>query len=185
MYRPCSIRLASFALFVALLPLGGCKDSPSVASVKWELERNFPDTRFEREFHIRLGRFSLGLTKSIARWALDDDDEARVILTNLKRVEVGVYRVVSLPDPEELKRSYDFEKLLERKGWISTVRVADGGEQTWVFHREDDRGQITGLFVAALDGEELTLVSLEGQLDRVMAAALADDPGEFIDLLDS
>jgi len=171
-------------LFFSVL-LTGCKDAPSVASVRWELEQQLPGVRFERESHIRLGRLTMALAKPIVRWALDEDDEARVIVSNIKRVDVGVYRVVALPDPSELQLDFRFEQRLAANGWTLVVHERDDADRTWVFTREDKEGKIRGLFVAAFDEEELTLVSLDGRIDRVLAAALADDPGELADLLGS
>lgn len=187
MIRHSSTRLLSLLLGVVLLPvlLSGCKDSPSVDSVRWELEQQLPGVRFERESHIRLGRLTMALAKPIVRWALDEDDEARAIVTNIKRVDVGVYRVVSLPDLGELDLEPRFEQRLAANGWTMVVRQNEEDERTWVFTREDKEGKIRGLFVATLDADELTLVSIDGRLDRVIAAALADDPGELVEILGS
>jgi hypothetical protein len=187
MIRHSAQRPAVLILTIILIPilLTGCKDSPSVPSVRWELEQLLPGARFERETHVRLGRLSMALAKPIVRWALDEDDEARAIVANIKRVDVGVYRVVSLPDSSALDLDQRFEQRLAAKGWTMVVRQKDETDRTWVFTREDDKGRIRSLFVAALDEAELTLVSLDGRLDRVIAEALADEPGELVEILGS
>ena len=43
-------------------------------------------------------------------------------------------------------------------------------------------GEIRGLFVLELDDSEMTTVSLEGRLSRVMAEALADEPGKVAEM---
>lgn len=48
-----------------------------------------------------------------------------------------------------------------------------------MFMRQDDQGGIRNIYVLALDEVELTMVSLEGRLDRLLATAIADDPGGF------
>ena len=70
---------------------------PSCRAVHAEIEKQFPGVEFERESHIRLGRIALAFIKPIARWALDDDDEARTYLSAIKTVYVGSFRVVVLP----------------------------------------------------------------------------------------
>lgn len=186
MSRLSSFRLLSLLVAVFLSAfLSGCKDAPSVASVRWELEQQLPGVRFERESHIRLGRLTMALAKPIVRWALDEDEEARAIVSNIKRLDVGVFRVVALPALHELHLDLRFEQRLAANGWTMVVHEQDDADRTWVFTRADKQGKIRGLFVAALDAEELTLVSLDGRIDRVLAAALADNPGELLDILGS
>lgn len=185
--RPKAVLLL-FALLVGLL-VAGCKDTPSATGVKWEIERQIPGVQLEREFHLRLGRFSMAFLRKIALWALDEDDEddrqARAILSGVRRLDVATYRVRSLPEPEKLDGPYRFERRLAENGWTMVVRVRDEDERTWVFTREDERGALRNLYVVALDDSELTVVDLQGRLDRMLAAAVADDPAELAEILGS
>ena len=169
------------ALLVAL-PLSGCKEAPSAASLKWEMERQLPGLRLESESHVRLGRFTLGVAKKIIRWASDEDDEDLRIIRHVKRVNVATYRVASLPDAGGLGLPSRFERRLAEKGWETMVRQRDDGEQSWVLYRADEAGAIHNLYVVALDEHELTVVDLAGRLDRVIAEALADDPREVAEI---
>ena len=62
--------LFSFAaLLSAAALLAGCGGSPSVEEVHRELQRRFPQARFEPEEHVHLGRISLGLLHGLVRLA--------------------------------------------------------------------------------------------------------------------
>lgn len=180
--RP-SLRLC-LLLLVAVGTLA-CSESPSVTAVRHDIESRIPEARFEKEFHLRLGRVALGMIKPFARIALDEGDEEMDWLHAVKRVEVGTYRVVSLPDTMTLEPPPDLRRGLEKNGWSTLVRTKEDGETTLVLIREDQEGEIRGLFVLELDDSEMIMVSLEGRLSRVMAEALADEPGDLVGMLGS
>ena len=169
--------VAATVLLLAPL-LAGCKDAPAVSSVRWQLERQIPGAEFEREFHIRLGRMSLGLVKGIAGWAIEDE-AGRSMLKAVKRVDVGTYRVVSLPPLDQIEAPRGLANKLGDSDWSLLVRQQDVDEHVWVFMRNDPEGAIRNVYVIALDEVELTMVSLEGRLDEVLVEMIADDPGGF------
>jgi hypothetical protein len=158
----------------------GCAGGPSIDTVRWEIERRIPEARFEPEEHIRLGRISMGLIHGILHMVPDKDvDEARQIVNEVHRVEVATYRVKSLPDLDRVDRlgsETGFERDLARAGWTVAVRTRDKGERTWIFLHNGEGGAISNLFVVSLDKSELTLVRLDGRLDRAFAAAVAEHP---------
>ncbi len=172
-------------LIVAVFGATGCKQTPSTATVRRQLENEIPGARFERDSHVRLGRFALALVKPIVRWALDADDEARRIVTAIDRVEVSTYRVLAMPESIPTRVLTRLEGRMRERGWSQMVRESDGRDGTWVFSLTSEDGDIRGLLVVELDASELTIVGVEGRLDEVLAQAIADDPEELSGLLDS
>ncbi|HEV7504289.1 MAG TPA: DUF4252 domain-containing protein [Thermoanaerobaculia bacterium] len=168
-----------FLIALALAALTtGCAGGPSVDTVRWEIERRIPEARFEPEEHIRLGRISMGLIHGILRM-VPDAEEGRQIVNEVHRVEVATYRVKSLPNLDRLDRlgsETGFEHDLARAGWTMAVRTRDKGERTWIFLHDGEGGSLSNLFVVSLDKSELTLVRLDGRLDRAFAAAVAEHP---------
>ena len=158
---------------------------PSCHTVYQEIEQQLPGAEFERESHIRLGRFALAFVKPIARWALDDDDEARTYLAAIKKVDIATYRVEDLPETPDLSALRGIESRMLKNGWIKMLRQRDDDDNTWVFlnHRKD--GSIRGLVVIELDRHELSIVGVEGRIDDILAEAIADEPGEFSGLFGS
>jgi hypothetical protein len=169
-----------FLLLLGLIiPLAGCQRIPPIDEVRRQIERRLPDARFEPEVHIRLGRMRLGLLRSLLR-LVPDEGETVSILREVDRIEVATYQVESLPDLDETLPALRFEDQLSQAGWTTTLRQQDGDSRTWLFTRADDAGTMRNLYVVALDPSELTLVRLEGRLDRVFAEAVADDPDEVV-----
>jgi hypothetical protein len=174
-------RKALTALVPLVLALAGCgAGSPSVDTVRGEIERRIPEARFERESHIRLGRITLGLARGIVHLADPGDPDTKV-LDDIHRLEVATYRVRALPDLEKrLNAETGFEQVLARNGWTMALRERDHGSRTWIFLRADGEGALTNLYVVSLDPSELTLVRLDGRLDRAMADSIAEHPKKLV-----
>lgn len=162
------------------LPLAGCGAPPSTDQVTMEIQRWLPGARFEREEHVRLGRIKLGLVKGILRMVDDEEEEEdRAILHEVDRLEVATYRVRHLPDTTGLReKAPGFERQLAQSGWSLTVKVQEDDSPTWLFTRSDGQGGLRNLLVVDLDDKELTVVRMDGRLDRAFAEAVAERPKE-------
>ncbi len=130
------------------------------------------DLRLDREFGLRMGRPTLFFVRQGVRIAGMADE---LPLRGVRRVEVGVYRVLGAAargdDANELCRMRFAE-------WEPVVRVCDGDEHVLLFARiEDD--SIQGLLVVVQDDEEVVLVRARGKLDRLLerVVELAEEEG--------
>ncbi len=176
---------SSIPLLIGLLAtigLAGCKDTPSAAAIEWQLERHIPGIRLERESHIRIPRIGMMVARKIMRLVSDEAQEDLKLMSHIRRVDVATYRVLSLPDVDTLDTPYRFEERLAKDGWQLMVRQREDDELTWVFTHQDEEDAITNLYVVALDRHELTVVDLAGRIDQIVAEALADDPGEVVEI---
>lgn len=165
-------------LFAALLSLAGCASSPSVEQVRWEIQRRFPEARFELEEHVHLGRISLGLIRGLVRMVPGKVD-GQEILSAIHRLDVATYQVSSL-DLDRLQGETRFERRLASSGWQMTVRAREEDSRTWIFTRGDEDAALRNLFIVTLEEDELTLVSIDGRLDRALAEAIALEPKEAV-----
>jgi hypothetical protein len=187
MTRHAALPLSLFALFAATALLAGCGGSPSVEEVHQELQHRYPQARFEAVERVHLGRISLGLLHGLVRMANagDGDDQASTIISGIGGVDYASYKVHGLPGPDGLDGlagSPRFERQLAQSGWSLMVRTREAnGERTWVYVRNDEQGALRNLFVVSLEKDELTLVRLDGHLDRAVAAALAEHPKSMFD----
>jgi|SRR5579872_7343876 len=176
---------ALLALFAASALLAGCGGSPSVEEVHRELQSRFPQARFEPVEHVHLGRISLGLLHGLVRLAGNsengDDEQASTIFSAIGGVDFASYKVRNLPDLDDLAGSPRFAQQLAQSGWSLMVRTRENAERTWVYVRSDETGALRNLFVVSLEKDELTLVRLDGHLDRAVAAALAEHPKSMFD----
>ena len=172
--------IAGLPVFLVCLSLvAACNGTPSASEVRWALEREIPGASFERESHLRLGRFTMALAKRVALWGMPDDDEARGIVSKIRSVDIATYRVLTMPSEIDPATIQKLDRKLAANGWSPLVRERDDGSQTWVLTRHDNDGGIRGLLIVELDAWELAIVGVAGKLDEVLAQAIADDPEGF------
>lgn len=176
-------RLAGWLLVVPLaIGLAGCKSAPSPQMVAWELEDRIEGAEFEKEFAFSLGRVSMGLAKSIVNLGLDESDPELEALRAVRRMALAIYRVESLPSLDSLEGIRGLDEGLARSGWFRVLYAREEDSGTWVYARGNPSGALSNVYIVALDPEELVIVSLQGSLDRMLAAVLADDPELLIGL---
>jgi hypothetical protein len=168
-----------FVLFLSLSSLG-CAGAPSVTTVGWEIQRRFPEARFEREEHFHLGRVKMGLLRGLVRM-VPGKVEGQEFLSRIHGVEVATYRVRSMPDFDRLASDTRFERQLSRDGWSMIVRTREEDERSWVFVRADQGGALRNLFVVNLDESELSLVRVDGRIDQALADAIAAHPKKAVE----
>jgi hypothetical protein len=174
--------LFSFAAVLSLaFLLAGCGGSPTVSEVRWELQRRFPQARFEPEEHVHLGRLTMGLLHGVVRLAAHDEDdrEGADVFRQIHAVDVASYKVHNLPDLDGLAADPRFDRQLRRQGWSLLVRTHEANESTWVYVRGAGDA-LSNLFVVSLEKDELTLVRVDGRLDRMIAMAMAEHPKDVM-----
>lgn len=176
----CLIAVSLFLLpFFATQPAEAGSGMPDCRTVYQEIERELPGAEFERDSHIKLGRVAMAFVKPIARLTLDNDEVPMNYLSAIKKVDVATYRVVDLPETPDTATIRGIESRMLDNGWIKMLRDREGEDNTWVFLRHRQDGSIRGLLVIELDSRELNIIGVEGRIDKILAEAIADEPGEF------
>ena len=173
------------AVLLAVAVSTGCATAATSGRVEATLESALPGCRYERDSAMVLGRTSLALLRSLAGVAGDElDEDVRTILRGVHRIEITSYRadrgceVRGAPPP--------VSRQLTAEGWRTVIAaVEDEGELSWVFTREGPDGGTSGLLVIAAGPEDLEVVRLDGDIDRVLTAAIADTPSSILSLADS
>jgi uncharacterized protein DUF4252 len=105
----------------------------------------------------------------------DDPDFSR-LMSGLKAIRVQVFPMKDSGGAGALRPKIDRAvRWLEDRGWHSTVRVRDKGEETYIYLKEAD-GQIVGLTILALDpDEDAALINIVGKLDPAEIGRLGRD----------
>lgn len=120
--------------------------------------------------------FQMGrLTMALAGRFVGDGDEARAALRSVRGVAVGTYALPRLVDAEALVLP-GLSARLARRGWAPVVASREDGEAAFLYTRV--RGDVLrDLLVVALDGDEMTLVRVNGRFDEASLAALTGSDG--------
>ncbi|MHB8580151.1 MAG: DUF4252 domain-containing protein [Ignavibacteriaceae bacterium] len=114
--------------------------------------------------------FSLGLvTMSIVRTFVTHDDED--MLKNISGIQIGVYKGITI---EQSKYNL-YQKINEKlvlNGWKYFVRETDPNEMTLIYFQQNSDEKLTSMFIVSLNKNELSLIELNGELDKVIIAAI-------------
>lgn len=176
MRRPMRQGFAAVLVLSSALALTGCAGTPEVEQVRREIEHRLPGARFEREEHFHLGRISLGLLRGLVRLTPADPEETAP-LRQIRSLEVGVYKVHSLPDLDQSGALLnDLEDRLADHGWSLALRQRETDEQTWMFVRSRPDGSLSNFFIVSLEPDEMVLMRMDGRLDRFFAEGMAKNP---------
>jgi hypothetical protein len=100
-------------------------------------------------------------------------DEPLPRLKGIRRAQFGTYRI----EPRSGHTPETMLADLKVKGWTPAVRITNpkGADETLVLVKEDRKGRLRGVVVAARDNDEITLARVRGDLDTFLANVLADD----------
>lgn len=150
----------------------GCLWAPELDRVRQEIENQIPGARFHREFAISLGPISLGIMKTVAKFA-PVDDEARIYLKEIRKMRVAIYEVENVPSDVNLEIPERLQRLVSSEGWEIAAKLRDDGEAVWVLYRSEE-GAIEEMYVIVMGRDELVLVRVEGKLDRLFEKAMAE-----------
>lgn len=175
--------LVPLALLLVVLPMTGCFYSREIAQTRRDIEQDLPGADFEREVVVNLGPFSLRTLRWFAGFGEDEDAQhVRLLLNDLKRVKVGVYRAAHAPTSLETV-DLPYLRRLERDGWERAIAARDDDAVVWIYYRER-RGAVRDLYVVALDDEELVIARMRGHLGRFLARAMQGGTADWHDLAD-
>ena len=174
------VRVVIAAAATSLLLSGCVLNTPHLDQLAHTLDRELPDTDLDQQFGIKLGRISMGLGKSIARIAMNEEDAQYMgVLSGLKRVEVATYDASgSLEDAHFPRR---MEDSLRSDGWETLARFQDETNLGWVLYRIKKQS-LRNLLVVNLDDEQLNMIRISGRLDQTIRAAMHLARGEMDEL---
>jgi hypothetical protein len=175
---------AILSLVATILVAAGCASTTTSNRIADDLVAGSPGCGFELEEKVVLGRASLSILRGLTALAGDElDDDTREALRAIRRVEATTFRLAPACDQPEwngLLRSR-----LAAESWRPIVSTVEpGGGFRWVLTRDGPDGVAAGLLVIALDLDELEVVRLDGDVNRVLLAAVTADPDSVRGLVD-
>ena len=132
------------------------------------IAEQLPEITLKKEFALSIGNGMLGLLNVVT---LDEAD-----ISDLDHVQVAVYNVESGGQTVDFG-AVDFSETLRSRGahlhWETVVKVRDEDEQVWVLVGMDlERDTLDAVSVFVLDSNELVLINVDGNLNRMIEFAL-------------
>jgi len=128
---------------------------------------------FITDHEFALGSFELWLAEGIVSIAADDE-MAEEILSSVSGVQIGIYKNKfheDLPNKKLLKK---IDNQMEKRGWKYIVKSYNGGEMAAVYINKDAEKMLRELYVISIDDEEMVIVQVLGDLEKVIEAAIRE-----------
>jgi hypothetical protein len=156
----------------SLLSCMSMKDT-SIEAVQYDLSQQMPEITLEKELALSFGGGLLGLVKLVAQ-----DDP---ILAELESVKVAIYNVRGATRGVDFNEISFTSTLNERNSelyWEQIVRVREEDEQVWVFAGMNiSRNTLEGISVFVMENETVTVISIDGRVDKMLELALSQGKG--------
>ena len=159
-------------LFLPLF-LNGCIGiNEEFSEIRDEVIKNFGG-EYKSEVQFSIG--SVGI--SVSSWFVDaaaEEDIAADILDDVSSVQVGIYKKLRGTTSPDINTLREIEDKMSENGWKSIVRSSDTGELTAVYVRKYRAETLDRMFVISMDGDELVLVDVEGDLKEAIATVIRE-----------
>jgi len=157
---------------VCALVTTGCRLSPDMNVVVRELHTQLRPFELQSVCTLSLGKISLFFLRKAV--SLDESSaETAEILREVDKVRLGIYErkspLTSLPN----NCLSTVEQRMKHNNWELLLRVRDKEEITLIYYQLE-KGAVQSLSVIALSGDELVLVELEGDFDKIIQKTLID-----------
>jgi uncharacterized protein DUF4252 len=105
------------------------------------------------------------LLRMIAAATRGEDPEFSGMMAGLKSIQVQVVPLIGIDEGSIRTKIGRAVRWLEDRGWQSTMRVREGGEETYIYLKETD-GKIAGLTLLSVQpGDEAVAINIVGRID--------------------
>ena len=131
------------------------------------------NSEYNTEYEFAIGSAGISLASLVVSFA-DAEEPVDEILSEISNVQVGIY---NNQDSSTITTNYEglrkITDLMEHAGWEFIVRSVDRDELTAVFVRVY-QGQFNRVFVISVNEEQMVLVEMYGNIDKVIEIAIRE-----------
>ncbi len=133
---------------------------------------------YHRDIEVSVGPFLINFASWVVNFS-QDDEIVDDLMRQVSNVQVGVY---SMTNDRGKDKHVVMEKLnneMESKGWKYIVRSYGDDELTAVYVSKNPEMFFKKMFIITHDSEQLVLVEVEGNLDKLIELAIHDKKFKF------
>ena len=122
-YSTCALGVVGLCALLVF----GCVFHPDLEGVEQIIARELEPARLETSVRLELGPGLASLAKLVSNWT-DVEEEARECVAEIRRVELGVYKIKGHSYTRPIRSSKSIRKRLERAGWEMLAKVKEEDE---------------------------------------------------------
>jgi len=133
---------------------------------------------YHTDFEFSIGSSGISLASVVVSFA-DTEEPIEEILSEISSVQVGVYNYKeSSKVTTDIAGLKHLTNLMGKAGWEYIVRTKDNDEITAVFVRIYEN-QLNRVFVISVNKEEMVLVEMYGNIEKVIEIAIREGDLNF------
>jgi len=170
-------KLVIAVLLIALLFTGCIGVDRSFRNMR-DYVLSYSGNEFEKEFEFSFGSISIGMAELVLDFA-ETEEPIDEILSEIDNVQIGIYNNLS---SSKVKSSLEELKFITNKmesaGWDCIVRSVNKDEMTAIFLKYNEE-TLNQLFVVSVNNDEVALVEILGNLNKVIEIAIREKGLDF------
>ncbi len=129
---------------------------------------------FYKDIEFGIGSAGLSFASAVVDISSNDND-AREIIKHISKVQVGVYKnAEKVSRQAAIKILGKIDDKLSSHGWDYIVKSYDGSELSSVYIKNDGESKLWEMFVVNLSDDELTIVDVKGNLEKILSYVIKD-----------
>jgi hypothetical protein len=168
--RPVLSLILAALLFLAATTGGAQKLADQPGYLPLEQLNLFPSDELEVEINL-----DGPLLNMVAAATKKEDPEFSSVMAGLKSIKVQVFPLKGVDSAGIKPRIGRAVHWLEEKGWKSTIRVKDKGDETYIYLLESG-GKIAGLTLLSMSpGDEAVVINIVGRIDPAQLGRLGQN----------
>jgi len=133
---------------------------------------------YQREIELSVGPFMI----TLASWVVNLSEEEEIVddlMRQVSNVQVGVYTMTKDRKREKKNVMDKLDYEMQDRGWRHIVRSYSSDELTAIYVCKDPEELFKKMFIITHDSEQLVLVEVEGELDKLIQLAIRDKKFQF------
>lgn len=142
--------------------------------IKHSVMNHIPEGYYT-DVEIGIGSVGLSLAKIAIKFNNDHDvREARKVLSEITKVQVGVYKQNGSDKIKNIRTFLnEVASDLNNEGWINIAKNIDRDEMTSIYLRPNDSNEIRELLVINFERNELVIANIEGNFSQALASVIS------------
>jgi len=165
-------------IIILLITFSGCIGvNRNFREVSSKLINKFGND-YHREIEVSVGPFLI----NFASWVVNFSQEDEIVddlMRQVSNVQVGVYTLTKERSNNKQDVMKKINNEMQSRGWEYIVRSYSNDELTAVYVSKDPEMFFKKMFIITHDSEQLILVEVEGELDKLIELAIHDKKFKF------
>ncbi len=187
-----SLSLLFLLLFMSVFVSGCFGVDSNFISLRNKIINSIP-RQFHKNIEFSLGAFGLSAARDIINSNKEQSKNTDIInkmLDCISKVQISVYKSgvnnsrVNNQISINLSIVNKIDNQMYRRGYQYIVKNYSRKEMTMVYVKQNSEGELAGMYVISINSDELTIVQIQGDLNKLFELIIKDnalDKGNLID----